>query len=96
MHRAINCGFAQEKLFSMAKSQKYDADFERFARKVQKNIKQLRMESGLSQEDLMDYEIALRTTQRIEQEKEAVNTTLLTLYRISKALGIKTKKLLDV
>jgi len=48
MHRAINCGVAQEKLFIMAKSKKYDADFERFARKIQKNIKQLRKESGLS------------------------------------------------
>jgi transcriptional regulator with XRE-family HTH domain len=80
----------------MAKSIKYDADFERFARKVQKKIKALRKERGLSQEDLMDYEISLRTIQRIEQEKEAVNITLLTLNRLSKALGIKTKDLLDV
>ncbi len=96
MHPAINCGHAQEKISGMAKSKKYDANFERFARKVQKNIKKLRKESGLSQEDLMDYDISLRTIQRIEQEKEAVNITSLTLHRISKAFGIKTKDLLDV
>ena len=96
MHPAINCGYAQEKLYVMVKSKKYDADFERFTRKVQNNIKKLRKESGLSQEDLMDYEISLRTIQRIEQENESVNITVLTLYRISKALGIKTKDLLDV
>ena len=80
----------------MAKSKKYDADFEKFARKVQKNIKKLRKESGLSQEDLMEYDISLRTIQRIEQEKEPVNITLLTLKRLSKAFKIKTKDLLDI
>ncbi|MBL1141580.1 MAG: helix-turn-helix transcriptional regulator [Proteobacteria bacterium] len=80
----------------MTKQIKYAADFERFARKVQKNIKRLRKEKGLSQEDLMDYDISLRTIQRIEQEKEPVNITLLTLKRLSKAFKIKTSDLLDV
>ena len=80
----------------MAKSKKFDTDFDLFARKVQRNIKKLRKEKGLSQEDLMNYEISLRTIQRIEQESEPVNITSLTLHRLSKAFGVHTKHLLDV
>jgi transcriptional regulator with XRE-family HTH domain len=80
----------------MTKQNKYATDFELFARKVQRKIKKIRKEKGLSQEDLMEYDISLRTIQRIEQEKEPVNITLLTLKRLSKAFKIKTKDLLDI
>ncbi len=80
----------------MPKSKKYNPDFEKLSLKVQKRIKELRLECGLSQEDLMDYEISLRTIQRIEQCKEPVNITLLTLHRLANAFGVKTKELLDI
>jgi transcriptional regulator with XRE-family HTH domain len=71
-------------------------EFEHYARRVQKKIKALRLQHGLSQEDLLEYELSLRTVQRIEKEGEAANLTLLTVFKLCEAFGIKPHELLDV
>ena len=74
----------------------YDKEFERYSKKVQKKIKELRKEQGLSQEDLMQYELSLRTVQRIEKDGSPANITLLTIYKLCKAYGLKPHELLDI
>jgi DNA-binding Xre family transcriptional regulator len=71
-------------------------EFERYAKRVQKRIKELRLERGMSQEDLMEYGLSLRTVQRIEKEGEAANLTLLTLHKLCKAFGVKPHEVLEV
>jgi len=56
----------------------------------------LRIDNELSQEDMMEYELSLRTIQRIENTSEAANITLLTLFRLAKAFGVKPKDLIDI
>lgn len=74
----------------------YEKEFERFSKKLQKRIKELRLENELSQEDLMQYELSLRTVQRIEKEGSPANITVLTLFKIAKAFKIKPHELLDI
>lgn len=80
----------------MKQSNKYDKNFEKFSLKVQKNIQDLRLDNELSQEDMMEFELSLRTIQRIENTAQAANITLLTLFRLAKAFGVKPEDLLDV
>jgi len=75
---------------------KYDKNFEKFSLKVQKRIRNLRLERDLSQEDLMEYGLSLRTVQRIENTSEPANITLLTLFRLSVAFGVKPEDLFDI
>lgn len=63
---------------------------------MQKHIQGLRLNSELSQEDMMDYELSLRTIQRVEKTSKVANVTLLTLFRLAKAFGVKPKDFLDV
>ena len=44
----------------------------------------------------MDYELSLRTIQRVEKTSKVANVTLLTLFRLAKAFGVKPKDFLDV
>lgn len=74
----------------------YEKEFERFAKKIQKRIRDLRLEHELSQEDLMQYELSLRTVQRIEKQGSPANITLLTIYKLCKAYGLKPHELLEV
>lgn len=74
----------------------YEKEFERFAKKIQKKIKSLRLEQGLSQEDLMQYELSLRTVQRIEKEGSPANITLLTIFKLCKAYGLKPHELMEL
>ena len=53
-------------------------------------------QTRLIHEDMMEYELSLRTIQRIENTSEAANITLLTLFRMAKAFGVKPKDLIDV
>lgn len=94
---AINCG-SNQRLNSknMPPKTAQNREFERYTKKVQKKIKELRLQHGLSQEDLMQYDLSLRTVQRIEKEGEAANLTLLTLFKLCKAFGVKPCELLDV
>ena len=80
----------------MKRPSKYDKNFEKFSLNVQKNIQNLRNKNELTQEDMMEYELSLRTIQRIENTTEAANITLLTLFRLAKAYGVKPKDLLDI
>jgi len=80
----------------MKQARKYDKNFERFSLKVQENIQSLRIHNELTQEDMMEYELSLRSIQRIENTAQAANITLLTLFRLAKAFGVKPKDLLDI
>jgi len=44
----------------------------------------------------MEYGLSLRTVQRIENTSELANITLLTLFRLSGAFGVKPEDLLDI
>lgn len=59
-------------------------------------IRDLRIENGLSQEDLMEYGLSLRSVQRIENTSQAANITLLTLFRLAKAFAVKPGELIDI
>ncbi len=80
----------------MIHQRKFDKSFEKFSLKVQERIRDLRRENNLSQEDLMEYELSLRTVQRIENTSEPANITLLTLFRLSRAFGVKPEDLFDI
>lgn len=80
----------------MKQARKYDKNFENFSLKVQKNIQSLRINNELSQEDMMEYELSLRSIQRIENTAQTANITLLTIFRLAKAFGVKPKDLLDI
>jgi len=75
---------------------KWDKNIKTFSQNVQMNIRDFRKECELSQEDMMDYELSLRMIQRIKNSAAVANITLLTLYRLAKAFGVKPKDLLDV
>jgi len=61
---------------------------------VGNRIRSLRIEKGLSQEDLAnEAEVPLSQIGRIERGEN--NPTISTLYVISEALGIELKKLVD-
>ncbi len=64
--------------------------------KVQERIRDLRLENNLSQEDLKEYDLSLRTVQRIENISEPANITLLTLFLLSKDFGVKPEDLFDI
>ena len=59
-------------------------------------IRDLRIENVLSQEDLMEYGLSLRTVQRIENISQPANIILLTLFRLAKAFEVKPKELIDI
>jgi transcriptional regulator with XRE-family HTH domain len=71
-------------------------DFSLFRQKVGKRIYQLRVNKGLTQEDMDEGDdgIPVRTIQNIEGGKS--NPNLKTIYRLAKRLGIKPKELLDI
>ncbi|WP_243398020.1 helix-turn-helix transcriptional regulator [Leptospira kmetyi] len=70
-------------------------DFSTFKKKLGNRIKELRLEHGLTQEDLDigDDGVPYRTVQNIEGGKS--NTNLRTLYRLGKIFQINPKELLN-
>lgn len=55
-------------------------------------IKRLRKEKGIKQ---YDFDVNVRTIQRLEGQKDSFNPTYLTLLKISDTLGISISELLD-
>lgn len=72
----------------ITKESPYFREFEKFTEGVRKNIRQLREEKGLTQEQMMEFDINLRQFQRIESG-ETKNITLANLFKIAKALEVK-------
>ena len=60
--------------------------------RLAKRIKTLRNEKGFKQ---YDFDVTVRTIQRIENLKDSFNPTYLTLLKISETLGISVSELLD-
>lgn len=66
----------------------------KFIKAFGKNLKTLRKEANLSQEDLAnDCDISISQIGRIERGE--INTTISTLFVLSKALKIEVKDLFD-
>lgn len=55
-------------------------------------IKRLRKEKGIKQ---YDFDVNVRTIQRLEGQKDSFNPTYLTLLKISDTFGISVSELLD-
>jgi transcriptional regulator with XRE-family HTH domain len=55
-------------------------------------IKKLRKEKGIKQ---YDFDVNVRTIQRIENLKDSFNPTYLTIIKIADTLGISVSELLD-
>jgi len=71
-------------------------NFNKFIKTVGNKIKTIRISQGLTQEDMEEgsYGISYRTVQDIENGKS--NTSLRSIYKIAKRLGIEPKDILDV
>ena len=67
-------------------SEKYNLDL------LANKIKRLRKEKGIKQ---YDFDVNVRTIQRLESPKDNFNPTYLTLLKISETLGISVSELLD-
>jgi len=65
--------------------------YEKLLRIVGRNVKRLRSEQGLTQEDMRDMGFDLRHIQRIEGGKRSIN--LYTLFRLSVALNTDIEEL---
>ncbi|EQA43752.1 DNA-binding helix-turn-helix protein [Leptospira broomii serovar Hurstbridge str. 5399] len=69
-------------------------DYVTFQKNVCKKIRELRLEKGLTQEEVSGLEMGVRAYQRIETGGNAPN--LQSLYKIAIALGVHPKDLLNV
>ena len=67
---------------------------DRFLKKFGKNLKRIRLEKGLSQDDIA-FESEISTNQVGRIERGEINTSLSTLYEIAKTLNIPIKELFD-
>lgn len=66
--------------------------YDQFQQKVAKKIREARLEAGLTQEDMSDFDMNVRHYQDVEGAK--VNVTLETIYRLAKAFKCDPKDLL--
>jgi len=73
----------------------YHAEFQRFTKKLNKRIYELRKENGYTQEDMEQFELSYRQFKRIESG-ETINMTLSNLFKIAKAFKLKPHELLDL
>lgn len=73
----------------------YCEAFELFCLKLRRKINKLRIERGLTQGDMQEFELSLRQFQRIEKG-ETSNITLSSLFKLSKAFKISMSEFLDV
>ena len=71
-------------------------EYEEFIRKVGQKIKDIRVEKGITQEqmDEGDYAISYRTVQDIENGQS--HPSVRSIFKISRRLKVKPKDLLDV
>lgn len=75
-------------------SSEYFDEFQRFQRKLSVRIKELRLEKGYKQEDMMGFEMSLRQYQRMEQDPESV-VSLWQIYKLAKAFDIDISDLVN-
>lgn len=68
-----------------------DADFRRYCVRFGRHIRELRVRSGFTQEDMMDQGFSLRHYQRIEAGR---SITLATMWKLAKAFGVEPHDLL--
>lgn len=68
-----------------------ERDFERYCLAVGKRVRELRLQAGLTQEDMMGRGFSLRHYQRIEAGR---SVTLRTLWKLARAFGIQLRDLL--
>lgn len=72
----------------------YFSEFKKLTENIRSNIIRLRNKKGLTQEQMEDFELSLRQIQRIESG-ETTNITLASLFKISKALGVKLSSIIE-
>lgn len=75
-------------------SSQYFDEFQRFQLKLSARIKQLRLEKGYKQEDMLEFELSLRQYQRMEQDPHSV-VSLWQLYKLAKAFEVDMSELVD-
>lgn len=68
-------------------------EFDRFLKKVAKNIQQYRKKAGLTQMDMVDHGFNYRHYQRLESGETGYN--LQTLFRLSKVFKVKVSAFLE-
>jgi transcriptional regulator with XRE-family HTH domain len=68
-----------------------EANFQRFCQSFGQRVRHLRIDKGLTQEDMMERGFSLRHFQRIEAGR---SITLRTLWKLSRALGVRPNDLL--
>ncbi|MDV6237147.1 helix-turn-helix transcriptional regulator [Leptospira ellisii] len=69
-------------------------DYPLFKQSVCKRIKELRLEKGLTQEEISGLNMGVRTYQKIESGESA--PSLESLFIIAETLGLHPKELLNV
>ncbi|PJZ76223.1 helix-turn-helix domain-containing protein [Leptospira neocaledonica] len=71
-------------------------EYEEFIRKVGLKIKEIRVEKGITQEQMEegDHGVSYRTVQDIENGQS--HPSVRSIFKISKRLKVKPKDLLDV
>ncbi|MCG8556789.1 MAG: helix-turn-helix domain-containing protein [Proteobacteria bacterium] len=68
-----------------------DRGFERYCTKFGKHVRQLRLQCGLTQEDMMERGFSLRHYQRIEAGR---SVTMYTIWKLARAFGVAPRELL--
>jgi transcriptional regulator with XRE-family HTH domain len=68
-----------------------DADLRRYCARFGRRVRELRVEAGLTQEDMMDRGFSLRHYQRIEAGR---SVTLATMWKLAKAFDVQPRNLL--
>lgn len=64
-----------------------NTEFDKFLRRISKNIKRYRTKAGLTQMDMVDHGFNYRHYQRLESGQTGYN--LQTLFRLSKIFKVK-------
>jgi transcriptional regulator with XRE-family HTH domain len=68
-----------------------DRAFQRYCGKFGRRIRELRLQAGLTQEDMMERGFSLRHYQRIEAGR---SVTLQTLWKLARAFDVEPRDLL--
>ena len=70
-----------------------EADLTRYCERLGRRVRDLRVERGLTQEDMMDRGFSLRHYQRIEAGR---SITLATLWKLAEAFGVEPRIVLPL
>lgn len=70
-----------------------DAGFDRYCARLGRQVRELRVERGLTQEDMMERGFSLRHYQRIEAGR---SITLATLWKLARAFGVEPREILPL